>query len=112
MTRRFLLLSVRRCLLRLERCHLGPDHCVANPESVVRTLLHRFELERNGSVSCGIHAVEDSRAVVASVDAGHQQEADLIDGLGLERSAVEIAAAVEKQAAQADVLAKRINAWG
>lgn len=69
-------------------------------------MLHRFELEGNGSVSCGIHAVEDSRDVVASVDAGHQQEADFIDEIGLEKSSVDMAAAFEQQRADAEVLAE------
>src|SRR5260221_14125009 len=87
-------------------------NCVANPESVVRTMLHRFELEGNGSVSCGIHAVEDSRDVVASVDAGHQKEADLIDEIGLEKSSVDMATAFEQQRADAEVLAELIDGFG
>ena len=40
-----------RMSLFTTRLHLGPVHCVANPESIVRTLLHQFELERNGGAS-------------------------------------------------------------
>src|SRR5258708_39921470 len=75
-------------------------------------MLHRFELEGNGSVSCGIHAVEDSRDVVASVDAGHQEGADLIDEIGLEKSSVDMATAFEQQRADAEVLAELIDASG
>jgi hypothetical protein len=91
---------------------LGSNHCVADPESIVATLLHRFELKRNGGMFCGIHAVKDGRDVVAPINTGYQQEADLIYWTGLKESPVDVAAAFKQQGTNAEVLAQLVDGFG
>jgi hypothetical protein len=58
---------------------LRPHNFVTQPEGVVGPLLYRFELEGNNEVVGELHAVEGGRDAVASVDAGCQQDAHLIN---------------------------------
>jgi AraC-like DNA-binding protein len=68
-TRRFQVCAFAPVLLYSPFC-LGSNDRVAGPESIVGTLLHRFELERNGA-SCSVRAVEDGRDVAPSINTGY-----------------------------------------
>ena len=94
-TSRLVLPSLRFCIVSPFSC-FEPDHLVSNPEHITSALLYGFEPEGNGSLSRRPHTVEDGRNVVASIDARDNQEAHLIDEIGLEEGPVNVAASFKK----------------
>ena len=70
---------------------------VADPKGVLGTRLRGPELESHRAGSLRIHAVKDGRHLAASVDAGDQQQADLVNQTGLKEGPVDVPATFEQQ---------------
>jgi hypothetical protein len=100
--------SFTLCIVSPFSC-CGSNHLVSNPERITSALLYGFEPEGNGGVSGRAHTVEDGRDLVASIGARDNQEAHLIDEIGLEEGPVNVAASLEKQSADSEVLSEPVH---